>query len=43
MVPTEGFFLDDEPLPAYIREKMLYGEEPVRMIVEESDLKMQKQ
>ena len=28
MVPTEGFFTDDQPLPIYIKDKMLFGEEP---------------
>jgi nucleobase:cation symporter-1, NCS1 family len=30
MVPTEGFFHDDDPLPEYLREKMgvIVGEEP---------------
>lgn len=27
MVPTEGFFTDDEPLRVYIKDKMLFGEE----------------
>lgn len=27
MVPTEGFFMNDDPLPVYVREKILYGEE----------------
>lgn len=44
MVPTEGFFSDDEPLPGYIREKMLYGEElPVRVVEEQADMKFEKQ
>lgn len=28
MVPTEGFFLDDDPVPSYIREKFMMGESP---------------
>ncbi|KAI0475176.1 putative allantoin permease [Xylariaceae sp. FL0804] len=33
MVPTEGFFPDDDPLPAYIRERTLLGEEPASVVV----------
>lgn len=29
MVPTEGFFHDDETMPGYIKERVLVGEEPV--------------
>lgn len=29
MVPTEGFFLDDDPLPTYVRERVYIGEEPM--------------
>nr|OQO11404.1 hypothetical protein B0A51_16852 [Rachicladosporium sp. CCFEE 5018] len=29
MIATEGFFLDDEPTPEYIKEKVFFGIEPV--------------
>ncbi|KAK6403436.1 hypothetical protein LTR95_018960 [Oleoguttula sp. CCFEE 5521] len=29
MIATEGFFLDDEPMPEYIKEKVFFGVEPV--------------
>ena len=29
MVPTEGFFHDDETMPGYIRDRVLVGEEPM--------------
>ncbi|CAK1356728.1 Allantoin permease [Cercospora beticola] len=32
MVLTEGFLLDDEVLPGYVREKVVFGEEPVGMV-----------
>ncbi|KAF7189030.1 Allantoin permease, partial [Pseudocercospora fuligena] len=43
MVPTEGFFADDSPLPDYIRSKMLYGEEVMPTVVEaDSEWKAEK-
>ena len=36
MRSTEGFFVDDEPLPDYIQERILVGEEPVMVRSEES-------
>jgi nucleobase:cation symporter-1, NCS1 family len=36
MVPTEGFFSDDSPMPGYIREKILFGEKPFQVVGEES-------
>jgi NCS1 family nucleobase:cation symporter-1 len=29
MVPTEGFFHDDETMPEYIRDRVLIGEAPL--------------
>jgi hypothetical protein len=29
MVPTEGFFHDDETMPEYIKDRVLIGEEPI--------------
>ncbi|KAI1340688.1 putative allantoin permease [Xylariaceae sp. FL0016] len=29
MVPTEGFFLDDDPVPEYVKERAILGEEAV--------------
>ncbi|KAI5359394.1 Putative purine-cytosine permease [Septoria linicola] len=37
MVPTEGFFMDDSPLPDYIQEKMLVGEEPAATTIDVND------
>ncbi|KAI0023931.1 putative allantoin permease [Xylariomycetidae sp. FL0641] len=31
MVPTEGFFLDDDHVPAYVNERTLLGQEPGAM------------
>jgi hypothetical protein len=28
MVPTEGFFLDDEKVPRYVSNEIIVGEEP---------------
>ncbi|KAK4504064.1 hypothetical protein PRZ48_004979 [Zasmidium cellare] len=42
MVPTEGFFTDDDPQPEYIRNRMLYGEEPMAEIVKEVEGKQEK-
>lgn len=28
MVPTEGFFHDDETMPEYVKDRVLFGVEP---------------
>lgn len=43
MVPTEGFFHDDETTPAYIKDRVLLGEEPAQpSAVEEQEQVMRK-
>jgi NCS1 family nucleobase:cation symporter-1 len=32
MVPTEGFFHDDETMPEYIKDRVLIGEEPITAV-----------
>lgn len=41
MVPTEGFFHDDETMPEYIKDKVLIGEEPMTAVrSQEEDLRL---
>lgn len=37
MVPTEGFFHDDETMPEYIKDKVLLGEEPITGVESQED------
>jgi len=37
MVPTEGFFHDDETMPEYIKDKVLLGEEPITAVGSEEE------
>jgi len=32
MVPTEGFFHDDETMPQYIKDRVIIGEEPITTV-----------
>ena len=32
MVPTEGFFHDDQTMPEYIKDRVLIGEEPIMAV-----------
>jgi NCS1 family nucleobase:cation symporter-1 len=32
MVPSEGFFHDDETMPEYIKDRVLIGEEPITAV-----------
>jgi hypothetical protein len=32
MVPTEGFFHDDETMPEYVKDKVLFGVEPTTTV-----------
>jgi NCS1 family nucleobase:cation symporter-1 len=35
MVPTEGFFHDDETMPEYVRNKVLFGVKPTTIVAEQ--------
>jgi hypothetical protein len=37
MVPTEGFFHDDETMPEYIKNKVLFGVEPTTTVSSEEE------
>jgi hypothetical protein len=38
MVPTEGFFHDDETMPQYIQDRVLIGEEPITAVESREDV-----
>jgi NCS1 family nucleobase:cation symporter-1 len=37
MVPTEGFFQDDETMPEYVKNRVLFGVEPTTTVSSEEE------